>query len=303
MFKSKRETAHVRKATHSGSWYTDNVNELNSQLSGWLSSCEQVDAPVRALIAPHAGYYYCGACGAHAYRQINPSKVKRVFILGPSHHVRLSGCALTATEKYRTPFYDLIVDTRINAELSASGPFEVMGIETDEDEHSIEMQLPYIAKVMESRKGDFTVVPVLVGSLTPDKEQLYGKIFSKYLADPENFFVISSDFCHWGQRFSYTHYDKSCGEIWQSIEALDRMGMDKVEKLDSRGFMEYLKQYQNTICGRYPIGVLLHTIDAMRKVSNGYRLSFKFLNYAQSSKCHTMRDSSVSYAAGVLMMQ
>ena len=31
--------------------------------------------------------------------------------------------------------------------LSTSGHFEVMSMEADEDEHSIEMQLPYIAKV------------------------------------------------------------------------------------------------------------------------------------------------------------
>jgi predicted class III extradiol MEMO1 family dioxygenase len=31
----------------------------------------------------------------------------------------------------------------------SSGLFEIMNINTDEDEHSIEMQLPYIAKVME----------------------------------------------------------------------------------------------------------------------------------------------------------
>ncbi|KAL4238198.1 Protein memo1 [Mactra antiquata] len=302
MFKSKRETAQIRRASHSGSWYTDNASELDHQLSGWLAKSNAVGSRTRALIAPHAGYYYCGACAAYAYRQMDPSKIKRVFILGPSHHVRLSGCALTATEKYRTPFYDLIVDTQINAELYKSGPFETMNISTDEDEHSIEMQLPYIAKVMESCKGNFTVVPVLVGSLTPDKEQMYGQIFSKYLADPDNFFVISSDFCHWGQRFNYTYYDKSKGDIWQSIENLDKMGMDKVERLDSKGFNEYLGQYHNTICGRYPIGVLLHTVDAMRKVSNGYKLSFKFLQYSQSSKCASMRDSSVSYAAGVLMM-
>lgn len=42
-------------------------------------------------------------------------------------------------------------------------------------------------------------------------------IFGKYLKDPSNFFVLSSDFCHWGQRFQYTPYDKECGEIWQSI--------------------------------------------------------------------------------------
>ena len=37
----------------------------------------------------------------------------------------------------------------MNEELLASGLFEIMNTGTDEDEHSIEMQLPYIAKVME----------------------------------------------------------------------------------------------------------------------------------------------------------
>ena len=34
--------------------------------------------------------------------------------------------------------------------------------------------------------------------------------------------------------------------------------MEKIEKLDASGFADYLKQYQNTICGRYPISLLLH---------------------------------------------
>lgn len=37
----------------------------------------------------------------------------------------------------------------MNEELKSSGLFEIMSINTDEDEHSIEMQLPYIAKAME----------------------------------------------------------------------------------------------------------------------------------------------------------
>lgn len=292
----------VRRSTHAGSWYTDNGDVLNRQLGEWLSDAAVAPKPARAIIAPHAGYVYCGACGANAYRQVDASRVKRVFILGPSHHVRLSGCALTATEKYQTPLYDLIVDIGINRELDATGHFETMKLSTDEDEHSIEMQLPFIAKVMES-SNNFTVVPVLVGSLTTDKEQLYGKIFSKYLADPDNLFVISSDFCHWGQRFNYTFYDESSGEIWQSIEALDRMGMNIIEHLDPVKFSEYLKKYQNTICGRYPIGVLLNAVDYIAKNGNGFKMSFKFLKYAQSSKCKSMRESSVSYAAGALTFQ
>ena len=97
---------------------------------------------------------------------------KRVFILGPSHHVRLSGCALSSVTKYRTPFYDLTIDTQgkiinqskfylhllkysliysflVYKELQTTGCFEWMDLETDEDEHSIEMHLPYIAKVFE----------------------------------------------------------------------------------------------------------------------------------------------------------
>ncbi|KAK3092955.1 hypothetical protein FSP39_009320 [Pinctada imbricata] len=295
--------AKVRRATHAGSWYTDDGDELRNQLDDWLSKAEPVHTPARAIIAPHAGYFYCGACGGHAYRQVDPSKVKRIFILGPSHHVRLSGCALTSTQRYQTPLYDLVIDQKMNEELYATGVFETMKSSTDEDEHSIEMHLPYIAKVMESCRGQFTVIPVLVGSLSTDKEQMYGAIFSKYLQDPENLFVISSDFCHWGERFHYTFYDKSCGEVWQSIEALDRMGMETIEKLKPSQFTEYLRKYQNTICGRYPIGVLLNAVNSLQKNGNGLKMSFKFIKYAQSSKCKSMRDSSVSYASGALVIQ
>lgn len=73
-----------------------------------------------------------------------------------------------------------------------------------------------------SFKDQFTIVPVLVGSLSPDWEKTYGEIFASYLADPQNLFVISSDFCHWGQRFRYTYYDKTSGDIYKSIEKLDK---------------------------------------------------------------------------------
>jgi len=52
--------------------------------------------------------------------------------------------------------------------------------------------------VVGSRRGQFTIVPILVGSLTLDREQSYGQLLARYLADPDNLFVISSDFCHWG---------------------------------------------------------------------------------------------------------
>lgn len=208
-----------------------------------MSKAELTHGPARAIIAPHAGYQYCGACAAFAYRQISPAVVKRIFILGPSHHVRLLVCALSPASKYQTPFYDLTLDQEgknffiylfakntnfswfsfllVYNELKATGEFDEMSIATDEAEHSIEMHLPYIAKVMSDFKNNFTIVPILVGSLTTKQEMQYGKLLAPYLADPQNLFVVSSDFCHWGERFRYTYYNKSWGYIHEAIQTLD----------------------------------------------------------------------------------
>lgn len=292
----------VRRALHAGSWYSDSGAELSRQLESWLHQADLSHGPARAIIAPHAGYQYCGACGGHAYRQISPVVVRRIFVLGPSHHVRLSGCALSSAQKYKTPLYDLHIDMTVNNELDKTGQFEWMELDTDENEHSIEMHLPYIAKVMENYKNDFTIVPILVGSLSPEKEAYYGRILAPYLADPKNLFVISSDFCHWGHRFRYTYYDRSYENIYQSIEGLDRLGMHIIENLNPTEFTNYLKKYGNTICGRHPIGILLQAVQELLRNDNTQTASMKFLKYAQSSQCRNMNDSSVSYASAALVI-
>jgi AmmeMemoRadiSam system protein B len=53
------------------------------------------DSSFRAIITPHAGYAYCGEVAAYAFKQVVPDKIRRVFVLGPSHVVFLSGmCSL-----------------------------------------------------------------------------------------------------------------------------------------------------------------------------------------------------------------
>uniref|UniRef100_A0A2I3HTW2 Uncharacterized protein n=1 Tax=Nomascus leucogenys TaxID=61853 RepID=A0A2I3HTW2_NOMLE len=238
------------EARHSGSWYSASGPQLNTQLEGWLSQVQSTKRPARAIIAPRG-----------------------IFILGTSHHVSLSQCALSSVDIGRTPLYDLRIDQKIYRELWKKG--------------IIEMHLPYTAKAMEIHKDEFTIIPVLVGALSESKEQEFRKLFSKYLADPSNFFVVSSDFCHWGQTFRYSYYDESQGETYRSVEYLDKMGMSIIEQLDPVSFSNYLRKHHNTICGRHPFRVLNN-------------MSFSFLNYAQPSQCRNWQDSSVSYAAGAL---
>lgn len=158
----------------------------------------------------------------------------------------------------------------------------------------------------------------MVGSIRADKEELYGGLLAKYLADPTNLFIISSDFCHWGMRFSYTYYRPERGAeavqltrtmahldkpIHASISDLDHEGMELIESLDFEQFALYLARTKNTICGRHPIGVLLAAMAVLREEEPQQRQRIKFVKYAQSSACESVRDSSVSYASAFVCIE
>ena len=61
------------------------------------------------------------ATAAYSFKQLDPDTVKTIFILGPSHHVRLSACALTQCSTYQTPLGDLTINREINQELLDTG--------------------------------------------------------------------------------------------------------------------------------------------------------------------------------------
>lgn len=102
-------------------------------------------------------------------------------------------------------------------ELKATGQFREMDLDTDQDEHSIEMHLPYVRKVFEGcvraldlticyiqhptlttpPSQDIEIVPILVGAIDKDKEAYFGKLLAPFLAREDTFCVVSSDFCHW----------------------------------------------------------------------------------------------------------
>eukprot|EP00056_Hartaetosiga_gracilis_P010366 m.152493 g.152493 ORF g.152493 m.152493 type:complete len:291 (+) comp13302_c1_seq4:131-1003(+) len=284
-----------RKATHAGSWYTDDEGKLDAQLSHWLRDAGDVTVPnPRAVIGPHAGFSYSGPTAAYAYKQIDPEGVQRVFVLGPSHCIYLSSCALTTRSVYETPIGNLNVDTDIVASLHETKLFEKMNKKAEEDEHSLEMHLPFIAKVMSGHP--VKIIPILVGSLDAEAEAVYGEVLAPYLDDPSNLFVVSSDFCHWGDRFQYTYTESGHEKIYQSIEAVDKRGMALIEEQNTKGFKEYLHKTKNTICGRHPIAVLMHALEGLDE----RRKTVKFLHYAQSSQCLRKSDSSVSYASAAI---
>ena len=165
----------------------------------------------------------------------------------------------------------------------------------DEREHSGEMQYPYIAHILnECNKQNITILPIMIGSISKHKEQEYGTILQDHLIHQPNIFtIISSDFCHWGTRFQYTPTDPTKA-ISSYIQWLDQLGMDQIELKIPGAFVEYLKKYRNTICGRHPIAVYLFCVGGVDEIS------IRFVKYSQSSEVKGMEESSVSYASAIV---
>ncbi|CAK1355119.1 unnamed protein product [Cercospora beticola] len=325
----------VRQASHAGSWYSSSKTQLDAQLEGWLSAVKPpisgiasqsrgqsyAELPVpgaRVIIAPHAGYSYSGPAAAWAYQSWDVSKAKRVFLLGPSHHYPLSKAALSRCTHYATPLGNLTVDRETTSKLYESGLFEWMSQSTDEDEHSLEMHLPYIFKMLSKSFGEDAsalppLVPIMVGNTSPSTERKLGHIVAEHLADPDNAFVISSDFAHWGTRFRYTFYKSSSGAptrlsssaqapkeppIHESIKAVDFECMAACESGSHESWLEALEETGNTVCGRHPIGVIMAAVEEVRKQRGDDSIgAFKFVQYDRSSLVHKVSDSSVSYAS------
>jgi AmmeMemoRadiSam system protein B len=282
----------IRKATHAGDWYESNTGKLGNQLKNWLSKViipKEVKL-LKGIIGPHAGYYYSGSTAAWSYANITPSNYDRVIILGPCHYKGMSSCGLPSCNIYETPLGNLKVDTEEVQKLSKLKNFVFMKKEDEEEEHSLELHLPYIKYIFGEQ--EIKLLPVMVGSLSKKSEEYFGKIFSEYLKDDKTLFIISSDFCHWGINFDYMPYNSADGEIWQHVEKLDKMGIDYIIKQDPDNFLNYLDQTGNTICGRHPITVFLYALKY-----SGLETNTNLVYYNQSTQVKMKKQSSVSYAS------
>ena len=297
----------VRMASHAGSWYPSDANELKKLLDRLLGGASVVSSQIalRAIVAPHGGYRYSGQTAAWSYKSLNRAVVKRVFILGPCHHVYVDGCALPAAEitHYSTPLGDLELDLAVIHQLRTLAGMKTFTLENDLEEHSIEMQLPFLKYML----GSVKIVPIYVGSIAQNEESVFGQYLSNYIDNPETLFVISSDFCHWGHRFRFTPQAApaaaSAPLVYPllsangKIEALDRVGMDLIVAQDVHGFFKYCQSTGNTICGKNGLLILMETL---RQAKN--RCDINFVHYSQSGLLPqepTREDSCVSYAAGL----
>lgn len=283
----------IRSASHAGTWYQNDADELTDSIKFWLkdvTSNNNYNNLIKAIIGPHAGFRFSGPTAAYSYANINPNLYDKVILLGPCHHKFIQGCGLPTCQIYQTPIGDILVNIEEIKKLAKLENFVTISKKDEQEEHSLEMHLPFIKYIFGENK--FTLIPIMVGNLDNEKEIYFGKILSEYLKDDRTLFIISSDFCHWGKDFDYYPRDDKFKEVSDYIEQLDKRGIDLITDQDVEGFSEYLVETENTICGRHPIAVYLNALKY-----SGLKTKTEFIYYKQSGKINKKSTSSVSYAS------
>ena len=290
----------IRSASHKKYWYSDDKIILGKQLSEYFADSEKNTQynSLKSIIVPHSGLRYGGPTAAKAFINVNPDNFDRAVILGPSHHKYFEGGALTTFNKFETPFGNIDVDTKTtNYLLKDSEHFFPFSQSDDVQEHSIEMELPFLKYIFQDRK--FTILPMVIGHGDFNQNKELAKCLYDLYEDPKTLFVISSDFCHWGRDFRYTYYNNKFKTVWESTQDLDNQALNIISEIDSKKFDNYIKNTKNTICGRNPITIILSIIEEYQKNHQDKKISFDKAGYAQSDKVMNMNGRSVSYAAGV----
>ncbi len=191
-------------------------------------------APVaspKAIVVPHAGYIYSGPVAGSAYLRLVPAAaaINRVILLGPSHRVPFEGIAASSAEAFATPLGIVPLD-RHGQRLALSHPFVCVNDQAHAEEHSLEVQLPFLQTVLPR----FEVVPLAVGHCPPEH---VADLLDSLWGGPETLVVISTDLSHYHPAEQARALDKRTAAAICSLDVRAITDLDACGAYGLRGLL------------------------------------------------------------------
>lgn len=186
------ELARYRNPAVAGIFYSADKQRLDDEVEHYLADpVALAESQPRILIVPHAGYMYSAATAAKAYQQLRKyaKEIRTVVLVGPAHRVAVNGAALSNVDFFITPLGHVPVNKELVAGLSAQPGFHIMEA-AHKDEHSLEVQLPFLQKVLPK----FQIVPLVYGEISPER---LANALQPLLNRPDTLIVISADLSHY----------------------------------------------------------------------------------------------------------
>ncbi|MFA7242524.1 MAG: AmmeMemoRadiSam system protein B [Sulfuricellaceae bacterium] len=257
----------LRPTAVAGAFYPGDSATLARDVAKMLANAhrqmEQLETLPKAVIVPHAGYIYSGPVAACAYALLEQGRdvYRRVVLLGPVHRVPVRGLALSDADAFATPLGNVLLDRELAARIKAM-PQVTEFAPAHEWEHSLEVQLPFLQRVL----SNFTLLPLAVGDATP---QEVAEVLEQVWGGAETLIVISSDLSHF--------------HPYRTAQAIDSATAQAILDLQAPIGHEQA-------CGGTPVNGLL-------LAARHHKLTPRLLDLRNSGDTAGDRNSVVGYAA------
>lgn len=265
----------IRKSVASGTFYPSDKATLSKLIDNCMSEIPITNIKdSKGFIIPHAGYIYSGKTASYAYSIIKKINPENIIIIGPSHKVSFDGFSIDTKEKYETPLVNLDINKKITNKLLQSNNTFSYKEEAHKVEHSIDVQIPFIAHSCPKAK----ITCIIAGNISGEQLNNATTLISKILNEHHNTIVIAST--------DLSHFHNSDQAIKKDNTAINAIiNMDGQELLDS-----YRKQ-KAELCGLIPVLALMKIMD-----NSGYT-SPNMLNYSHSGYSSGDNSSVVGYTS------
>lgn len=243
----------VRSPVAAGTFYPAEAKRLEAGVRALLDQALPPLGPRPiALVVPHAGYVYSGLVAADGWRQAEGQRYDLVVLLGPNHTTAgFSGTAVFLGSGFRTPLGVVPVDEPAAAALLAADHESTSDPLPHEQEHAIEVQLPFVQAVLPG----VPILPVVVASEDPQRCERFGVALAGVVAGRHALVVSSSDLSHYPRYEDAVAADRA---VLAAIARLDPAGLRHTIAAEERAGRRGLS---TCACGISP---LLATLAAAR---------------------------------------
>jgi hypothetical protein len=252
----------VKQPNVSGAFYPDNPEELSAMIDGFLDKAnpEPQEGSIFALISPHAGYGFSGQTAAFGYKLIKGRPYKTVIIIGPSHYYGFSEVSVYPRGIFSTPLGDLKIDESVTEKLLDKDSDIIFDRAAFAKEHSVEVELPFLQKVL----ADFKIVPIVMGDCTLSTCQKLANLLKEAIAGRSDVLIVaSSDMYH--------------GYDYEEAGKTDNLTLVALKNMDAHNLYYGLREGKMQLCGGFGV---VTTLILAKELGHD---KLKVLNYTNSA--------------------
>ncbi len=241
-------TGRARPPVVAGMFYPSDSVELSSMVERLIeeSVVRSTDGTIIAGVVPHAGYVYSGATAADFYSLIDGLEFDVVVLIGPSHRVAFQGMSVFEGDSYLTPLGSVPVAAGIADRLRESHPAASFIPAAHEEEHSLEVQIPFLQRTIEP---GFRIVPIVIGYTGANELQYMAELILAEAYNEKVLVLASSDLSHYPA--------ESLAEVVDSLTVEAILSGDANKFLQATSEEKLPAGLDTFACGRLPIALVM----------------------------------------------